>query len=148
MILMKSIAQINYSDLSEINQVAGNIFNLCKHKKIWAFEGEMGAGKTTLIKNICLHAGVTDNVTSPTFSIVNEYYSPQFGTFYHFDFYRIKNESEALDIGLEEYFDSGDFCFIEWPTKSQSLLPKDIACVKITMEGQSRKIEIFNESCF
>jgi tRNA threonylcarbamoyladenosine biosynthesis protein TsaE len=89
---------------------------------IWLFFGEMGAGKTTLIKAICKELGVKESMASPTFSIVNEYRTPR-GKIYHFDFYRLKNEGEAYDIGVEEYFDSGNYCFMEWPEKLETLIP-------------------------
>lgn len=85
------------------------------HCKIWKFEGGMGAGKTTFISAIAQLLGSADHVTSPTFSLVNEYIYPE-GKIYHFDFYRIQNEQEAIDMGLYDYLDSGQFCFIEWPS--------------------------------
>lgn len=101
----------------------------------------MGAGKTTLIKSLCNELGSTDVITSPTFSIVNEYAGAN--KIYHFDFYRLKNQNEALDIGCEEYFYSGSYCFIEWPEKIPDLLPDNY--VRVTIEQQadnSRKITV------
>lgn len=95
------------------------------------FEGEMGAGKTTFIKAICRALGVTDAVSSPTFSIVNEYETAAGRRLYHFDFYRIEEEQEALDIGALEYFDSGNLCFIEWPSKIPNLLPEHYLTVNL-----------------
>lgn len=106
-------------------------------KKVVVFYGEMGAGKTTLIKQLCKQMGVVDNIQSPTFSIVNQYVTLDFLTIYHFDFYRITNEEEALDIGIEEYFYSNEFCFIEWPEKIPHLLPENF--VKITLTVQANK---------
>ena len=109
--------------------------------KIWLFSGEMGAGKTTLIKSICKELGVKESMASPTFSIVNEYQIHN-GRIFHFDFYRLKNEQEAYDIGVDEYFESGSYCFIEWPEKLETLIPKSY--FKITLQVQSettRKIE-------
>jgi len=103
--------------------------------KIWLFSGEMGAGKTTLIKAIGKELGVTGLMTSPTFSIVNEYENSE-GTIFHFDFYRLKNEQEAYDIGFDEYLESGDFCFIEWPEKLATLIPK--SHFKISLQVQSK----------
>ena len=109
-------------------------------EKLFIFEGDMGAGKTTFIKEICLALGVTDLVSSPTFSIVNEYLSDQ-GSLYHFDFYRIKNLQEAYDIGYEDYFYSGSICLIEWPEKVAELLPPSYIKVSISITGNmSREI--------
>ena len=102
----------------------------------------MGAGKTTFIKSICEELGVKDVMSSPTFSIVNEYRSAAGEKIYHFDFYRIKNISEAYDLGYEDYFYSNAFCFIEWPEKIQELLPKEAVKVKLSVVGEQRKIEI------
>jgi tRNA threonylcarbamoyladenosine biosynthesis protein TsaE len=99
---------------------------------IWTFDGEMGAGKTTLIKAVCKQLGVVDEVSSPTFSLVNEYKTTIGKTIYHFDFYRIKNIEEVYDIGYEDYFFSGNICLIEWPEKVSELLEnEDIFSIKI-----------------
>lgn len=104
-------------------------------RKVLAFYGEMGAGKTTLIKALCSAMSVEELVTSPTFTIVNEYSSPQGKPVYHFDFYRIKSESEAFDLGYENYLYSGNYCFIEWPEKISSLLPEGTARILIEASG-------------
>jgi tRNA threonylcarbamoyladenosine biosynthesis protein TsaE len=110
------------------------------NEKIFLFSGEMGAGKTTLIKSLCLELGMVDNVSSPTYSIVNEYVFPK-GKIYHFDFFRIKNEVEAFDIGFEEYLMSGEYCFIEWPEMIPGLWPEHFIELKIVEDEQgSRKI--------
>lgn len=110
------------------------------NKRVFVFQAPMGAGKTTFIKAICSYLKVTDSTSSPTFSIVNEYHSEQ-GPVYHFDFYRLKEEQEAYDLGYEEYFYSGDYCFIEWPEKIPNLIPEDAAIVKIDVaEDQTRTI--------
>lgn len=109
-------------------------------KRVFVFQAPMGAGKTTFIKAICAYLQVEDSTSSPTFSIVNEYHSEN-GPIYHFDFYRLKSEQEAFDLGYEEYFYSGDYCFIEWPEKIPNLIPEDAAVVKIEVtEDQSRTI--------
>lgn len=100
--------------------------------------GQMGAGKTTLIKALCKAMQVEDEVSSPTYSLVNEYYSPSYGTVYHFDLYRIDDENEALDMGIEEYLYSGSKCLIEWPEKISNLLPEECATVEISLDGATR----------
>ncbi|WP_312134537.1 tRNA (adenosine(37)-N6)-threonylcarbamoyltransferase complex ATPase subunit type 1 TsaE [Sphingobacterium sp.] len=110
--------------------------------KIFLFNGAMGAGKTTFIKAICEVLNVEDSTSSPTFSIVNEYAAAD-GPVYHFDFYRLKDEQEAYDLGYEEYFYSGAYCFIEWPEKIPNLLPDDAVNIEIEIiDTQSRKIKI------
>jgi tRNA threonylcarbamoyladenosine biosynthesis protein TsaE len=116
--------------LDGIEKVVKDLVKAAGDNKIWLFYGEMGAGKTTLIKAICRELGVRSIMTSPTFSIVNEYDGN--GVIYHFDCYRLKNEEEAYDIGLEEYLDSGRLCLIEWPERIVSLLPE--ARFKINIE--------------
>lgn len=111
-------------------------------QKILLFYGEMGAGKTTFIKAFCKVLGVEDNVSSPTFSIVNEYAYPE-GIIYHFDCYRLKNQTEALDLGMEEYLYSGNYCLIEWPEKIPDLLPENYLSISIEVQpDQQRKLTI------
>jgi tRNA threonylcarbamoyladenosine biosynthesis protein TsaE len=118
--------------LDALKAAAGELIEKCNTTKVWLFYGEMGSGKTTLIKAICERLGVGKGMSSPTFSIVNEYETRQGGIIYHFDFFRLKNEQEAYDLGAEEYFDSGNFCFVEWPEKIPSLIPERHVKVKIT----------------
>ena len=114
-----------------------------KKSNIFTFEGEIGVGKTTLIKVILKTFKVKDLVKSPTFSIVNEYLTFDNKIIYHFDFFRIKNKIDVLDIGFEEYIDSQNFCFIEWPNSIQNLLPNDINKIKIEyIDKIKRKIII------
>lgn len=115
--------------LQDLPDVAEKIISNAA-SKIILFEAEMGVGKTTLIKEICKHLGVKDIISSPTYSLVNEYESSE-GLIYHFDFYRIKEEEEAYQIGFEEYLDSDAWIFIEWPKKVSRLLPEN--CVTITI---------------
>lgn len=126
-------------DLDAIAEVAGALIKRLEKIKIWLFEGEMGAGKTTLVKAICDVLKVEDNVTSPTFSIVNEYSTKVGSSIYHFDFYRIKSEVEVMDIGHEEYFYSGNLCLIEWPSKIPNLLPENYATIKIDILDNNRR---------
>lgn len=108
--------------------------------KIWLVDGEMGAGKTTFIKLVCEALGVKEAMSSPTFSIVNEYTTQNKQTIYHFDFYRLKKDTEAMDIGVEEYLDSGNYCFLEWSEKISSLLPADSFKVKIKEHTLSTRL--------
>lgn len=129
--------------LGELPQIAEQIIEAAGDIKVWLFEGDMGAGKTTLIKALCKAFGVKDTVTSPTFSLVNEYKNHDGSTFYHFDFYRIKNETEAMDIGAEEYFYSGNVCFIEWSSKIPNLIPDTHLSIYIEVNpDHSRRIAI------
>lgn len=113
--------------------------------RVFAFDGQMGAGKTTFIKSLCEAMGTADVVNSPTFAIVNVYdvEQPYRGEVYHFDCYRLKDIREAIDFGAEEYLYSGNYCFIEWPEMIASLLPDDTVHIKITpMENGDRRLEI------
>ena len=114
--------EITFS-LDEINSVAKQILEKNSYK-VMLFHGEMGVGKTTLIKALAKHLGVNDTISSPTFSLVNEYQITNKQLVYHFDFYRINNETEALDMGIDDYLYSGNWCFIEWAEKIQSLIPE------------------------
>lgn len=129
--------------LNEVSQVAQEILELAAHKII-LFYGDMGVGKTTLIKEMCSKMGVEDITHSPTFSIVNEYLSKS-ETIYHFDFYRLKNEEEAYDIGVEDYLYSDAWCFIEWPENIKNLLPLESTEVHISLlENGMRAIQLKN----
>jgi tRNA threonylcarbamoyladenosine biosynthesis protein TsaE len=133
----------NYS-LKELPTIAKSIIKNAAHK-ILLFYGEMGVGKTTLIKEIVKQLGVSDTVSSPTFSLVNEYHSTKNEKIYHFDFYRIDKEEEALDMGIEEYFYSNNWCLVEWPNKVENLLPLESVIITITTnENQQRTIELKN----
>jgi tRNA threonylcarbamoyladenosine biosynthesis protein TsaE len=117
-------------------EVAKHFLDEAGGMRVWLFYGEMGAGKTTFVKELCRQLGVEDVMSSPTFSIVNEYKSPR-GNVYHFDFFRIKNAAEAYDIGTEEYFYSGNYCFVEWPEKIAGLTLPDHARVDLTLESET-----------
>lgn len=129
--------------IDALPQAAENLLmSADSNKRVFLFDAPMGAGKTTLIKSICASLGVKENVSSPTFSIVNEYQGSE-GPVYHFDFYRLKNEQEAYDLGYEEYFYSGHYCMVEWPKKIPTLLPDDAAFIEIEITGlQSRIIRL------
>jgi tRNA threonylcarbamoyladenosine biosynthesis protein TsaE len=131
---------LTVQSISELPSVASAILNYSSGHKIFLFYGDMGSGKTTLIKSICDYLGTTEAVTSPTFSIVNEYVGKD-GNIYHFDFYRLKNQTEALDMGYEEYLYSGAYCLIEWPEKIPGLLPDHYIRVQIKVpDNNSRQI--------
>ena len=132
---------LQFRVLNELGEVATQLLDLGRSVPVWLFQGEMGVGKTTLIKEICGQMGVQNTVQSPTFSIINEYTTQQQQRLYHFDFYRLKNEEEAYDIGTEEYLYSGDFCFIEWPEKIESLWPETYLAISVRREAdQSRTL--------
>ena len=126
--------------LAELDHATRELLNHCKSDRIFAFYAEMGAGKTTFIKSLCHHLGVTDIVTSPTFSVINEYQNKASEKIYHFDFYRILHENEAYDMGYEDYFYGNSFCFIEWPEKIQRLIPENSVNVSIKVKDDQRII--------
>lgn len=127
--------------LSDIDAVAQKFVDNMGNRKIFAFYGEMGAGKTTFIKALCKTLGVAETITSPTFAIINEYNKEDGDPIYHFDFYRIKNIEEAYDFGYEDYFYSGHLCFIEWPELVEPLLPESVVKVQIVvMDNGGRSI--------
>jgi tRNA threonylcarbamoyladenosine biosynthesis protein TsaE len=132
---------IRFRSLAELNTVAGQLVDAGHASSVWLFDGEMGAGKTTLIKAICHRLGVVNTVQSPTFSIVNEYVTNTGEPVYHFDCYRLRDEEEALDSGLEEYIDSGERCLIEWPERIAGLLPPDAWTIQLRVEDGERIIE-------
>mgnify|MGYP001329032369 FL=1 len=137
--------KLEYS-LKNISKVSQKIVENIKHKII-VFEGEMGSGKTTLIKSICKKINTTDNVSSPTFSLINEYKS-QNSIIYHFDFYRIKNINEAYDFGANEYIDSGRLCLIEWGFKIKEMLPEQYHIIKIKKISKNLRELIFLKNEF
>jgi tRNA threonylcarbamoyladenosine biosynthesis protein TsaE len=138
--LVSTGERISYS-LAQINEAAKRLLNAGKGTNVWALYGPMGSGKTTLTKALMMELGSHEIVASPTFSIVNQYRANNNEIIYHFDFYRIKNEMEAFDIGAEEYFDSNNLCIVEWPEKIPSLLPMQHFEVRIEiMDEQNRLI--------
>lgn len=134
---------IKIESVDKIDEAAIEFIKSMGDNTVFAFHGEMGAGKTTFIKAICENLGVSDTINSPTFAIVNEYRSDSGELIYHFDFYRINKEEEAFDFGYEDYFYSGSLCFIEWPEKVESLLPKDTVNVSIIIQADgSRDVRV------
>ena len=132
--------EIIIHSLEDIKCAASEFVALIGERRIFAFYGNMGAGKTTFIKAICEELGVTDAVSSPTFAIVNEYAS-NMGSIYHFDFYRIKRSTEVLDLGFEDYAYSGNLCLMEWPELIEEFLPEETIEVRIEeIEDGKRRV--------
>lgn len=125
--------------------IAKQITDFYRDERIFAFYGKMGAGKTSLIKELCNYLNVEDIVCSPTFAIVNEYKTNEGESIFHFDFYRIKSEKEAYDIGYEDYFYSGNYCFIEWSEKITELLPEKYVKIQIDVNDISDERNIVCE---
>jgi len=132
--------QTYISELSAIQETAKKLLEFFPEERVFAFYGNMGAGKTTFIKAICLELNSEDYVTSPTFALINEYSTTDGSVIYHFDFYRIKKLEEAYDLGYEDYIYSGNYCFIEWPEKIESLLPEGIVEVRIRETPEGKRI--------
>jgi tRNA threonylcarbamoyladenosine biosynthesis protein TsaE len=135
---MSELRFVSHSE-HENYPIAAKILKACGNARIFAFYGQLGAGKTTLIKSFCKVLEISDTVTSPTFTLVNEYEGEN-AVAYHFDFYRILSEAEAFDLGYEEYFFSGHFCFVEWPEKISSLLPSDTVEIRIEIHADNSRI--------
>ncbi len=130
--------------LEEVEEIAKRLLKAAApEQSIWTFTGEIGAGKTTLIKAICRTLGSEETISSPTFSLVNEYEDQMGETFYHMDLYRLNDVEEALDIGIEEYLDSGRRCLIEWPGLIEHLLPEDTFRIKLEIGSDSSRKIIF-----
>ena len=129
----------SFEELHEIGKKILDFLNTKKTSKVIAFEGKMGSGKTTLIEEICRQIGVIDEVTSPTFAIINEYATKNSDHIYHFDFYRLKNIQEAIDIGTEDYFYSGNYCFIEWVEIIKPILPENTLYIYINEISENKR---------
>lgn len=127
-------------DLSQLDEVAKDVLSVFSSGRVFALEGQMGAGKTTFTKSLCKALDCKDNVCSPTFAIVNVYLSPKAGEIYHFDFYRLEDVSEAVQIGTEEYFYSGSYCFLEWSERVLPLLPEDVITIKIDVVNENERL--------
>ena len=134
--------EIKIQDLAHIREAARQFIAEMGDRKVFAFYGSMGAGKTTFVKAVCEELGVEDVITSPTFAIINEY-GGRDGVIYHFDFYRIKKLEEVYDMGYEDYFYSGALCFIEWPELIEDLLPEDAVKVSIIEKEDGSRAILF-----
>jgi tRNA threonylcarbamoyladenosine biosynthesis protein TsaE len=131
-------------NLDSLPEAAGEFLDKNEDGRIFAFFGDLGSGKTTFIKALCNELDVIDIVSSPTFSLINEYRNEAGDTIYHMDFYRINSINEALDIGIEDYLTANHYCFIEWPEKIENLLPNQTTYVKITEDDKKgRTLEIY-----
>lgn len=136
---------INCNSETDLPLIADNLIHTYPGSRVFAFYGEMGAGKTTFIKAICRQLGAIDTVQSPSFALINEYKTDKDESLFHFDFYRIRKLDEIYDIGYEDYIYSGSYCFIEWPEMMEKLLPADV--VKVNISGDNtRIIQINNPS--
>ena len=131
--------------LQDLPQAALKLLEFANERKVIAFFGELGSGKTTFINSVCQAMGINGSVSSPTFALVNEYITTEGNLIYHFDFYRIKNEKEAIDIGTEEYFYSGNYCLVEWSENILYLLPKELIKVTIEVDNEIRIITFQDE---
>ena len=134
---------IRIQDIDHIREAAREFIEHIGDRRVFAFYGKMGAGKTTFVKAICEELGVDDVITSPTFAIINEYTSAKDDTIFHFDFYRIKKLEEVYDMGYEDYFYSGALCFIEWPELIEEILPDDAVRVSIAEQEDGSRIVTF-----
>ncbi len=134
---------ISYT-LNQIDEIAHLLIQEAGDQKVWIFRGEMGAGKTTLIKSLAKALQVADSVSSPTFGIVNEYQTQGKVLLYHFDFYRLDDPMEALDIGIEEYFYSGNYCWLEWAEKIAPFLPEQFFHIELALASEKERILTFH----
>ena len=137
--------QIIIENKNSVKSAAKEFVKLMGDDKIFAFHGAMGAGKTTFIKAVCEELGVKETITSPTFAIINEYKDREGASIYHFDFYRINKLEEVFDFGYEDYFYSGNLCFIEWPEIVNSILPENSVIVSIEEQENGIRILELNE---
>ncbi len=131
---------IEIKSLFDLDQAATSILDALGGFRKIAFSGEMGAGKTTIIQSLCKALGVADIVSSPTFALINEYFTLSGDSIFHFDLYRIENISELYDMGYEEYFYSDSWCFIEWPEKALELMPEDILMLHIDVLDNGTRV--------
>lgn len=141
-----NVKQIEMSllGMDQLPVFAQAILDFSQGRKLFVLYGEMGSGKTTLIKELCRQLGSSDHFSSPTYAIANEYWSP-LGKIFHLDLYRLKNTEEALAMGVEEYIDGANYCFVEWPDIIHNLLPPDPVHIQIKTDGEVRNVSIFTE---
>ncbi|MCE5346828.1 MAG: tRNA (adenosine(37)-N6)-threonylcarbamoyltransferase complex ATPase subunit type 1 TsaE [Bacteroidales bacterium] len=132
--------EIVIKDKKHLHSAARKILEYCGNNKIIAFYGSMGAGKTTIIKAVCEVLGALDIVSSPTFTLVNEYRTSEGNSLYHIDFYRIKKQEEVFDFGIEEYLSGNSYCFLEWPELVEEILPPGTVCIRITVDEKEQRI--------
>lgn len=135
--------EVNFS-FADIEQVAAKLLGDCKGFTVFALQGEMGAGKTTLVHALCKVMGVTDNVSSPTFSIINQYSTADGETVFHMDLYRIKDENEAINAGVEDSLYSGNTCFVEWPERAPGIFPDHTVYISISSVNDNTRILKYN----
>lgn len=131
---------IRIKDKRHLHTAARQLLEQSEGKKIFAFYGSMGAGKTTIIKAVCEYLGAIDIVSSPTFTLVNEYKTSEGESIYHIDFYRIKKQEEVYDFGIEEYLTGESYCFMEWPELIEEILPAETVKVRISVDGNEQRI--------
>jgi tRNA threonylcarbamoyladenosine biosynthesis protein TsaE len=136
-----SQCRITIASPEKLAAAAKELLDFAGEVKVFLFRGEMGSGKTTLIKEMCRTLGTSDSMSSPTFSIVNEYDSPR-GKIFHFDLFRVKHAGELLDIGIDEYLNSGSYCFFEWPELVQDMVQPPYIRVDFSMEGEIRVLHV------
>jgi tRNA threonylcarbamoyladenosine biosynthesis protein TsaE len=135
------IHSLSCARIEDLNSVAREILNLAPEIRVWLLKGDLGAGKTALIKEICKNLGVDEQVSSPTFSLINEYQDSSENAIFHFDFYRLGNKNQIIDLGFTEYLDSGDYCFVEWPELIEDLVDRPFGNIQITVkENEERDI--------
>jgi tRNA threonylcarbamoyladenosine biosynthesis protein TsaE len=136
------MSTLTISSLQELDTAASRFLDMAGDNRVMAFSGELGAGKTTFIQALCRRLGVKTEVNSPTFSLVNEYFTGEGESIFHFDLYRIESLEELYDLGYEEYFYSGSLCLIEWPEKATSLIPANALWIQITIgENEARILQ-------
>ncbi len=131
-------------NLSTIKEAVESLWEAGKGIKVWVFHGEMGAGKTTVIHALCEELGVTGAISSPTFAIINEYKSPVAGAIYHMDWYRMRDEEEAIQAGIEDCLLSGNYCFVEWPEKAENILPEKVFNVYLKATDHENRLLTMN----
>ena len=138
-----STKKIIINSIKELDQIASEIISFSQFKKVLFF-GDMGVGKTTIITSMCKYLNVTDQISSPTFSIINEYLTNDNSKVLHFDMYRLKNKEEVFDLGFEDYIDNDYYCFVEWPEIISEFIPNNYLEIKILIENKNRVLLLKN----